>query len=163
MNYDETPPLKRLYLNPYKIILRNKIMKGFADFSNGNYQTLLKLYAENVHQYLEGNHALSGERFSKAKVELWFQRFVRLLPSKFLIKDMIIQGGPWNTVVIMEFQDTVSPEGVPTYKNNGIMKATVKWGKTTDVHIYVNTAKVEKALATLTQNGVEEAAAPPIE
>ena len=94
MNYNNTPLIKRLYLNPYKIILRKKIVGGFADFSNGNYQTLLKLYAENVHQHFEGNHALGGERFSKAKVELWFQRFVRLLPSKFFIKDMIIQGGP---------------------------------------------------------------------
>ena len=163
MNYDDTPPVKRLYLNPYKIILRKKIINGFADFSNGNYQLLLKLYDENVHQHFEGNHSLSGERFSKAKLEQWFQRFVRLLPSKFLIKDMIIQGGPWNTVVIMEFQDTVSPEGVTTYKNNGIMKAIVKWGKAIDVHIYVNTAKVEKALQALAENGVEEAAAKPIE
>lgn len=163
MNYDNKPPITRFYLNPYKIILRNKIVKGFTDFSNGNYQTLLKLYAENVHQHFEGNHALSGERFSKEKVELWFQRFVRLLPSKFLIKDMIIQGGPWNTVVIMEFQDTVSPEGVESYKNNGIMKAVVKWGKATDVHIYVDTAKIEKALQQLAKNGVEEAHAQPIE
>ncbi len=163
MNYNNTPPIKRFYLNPYKIILRKKITDGFADFSNGNYETLLKLYADNVHQHFEGNHALSGERFSKQKVELWFQRFVRLLPSKFLIKDMIIQGGPWNTVVIMEFQDTVSPKNVPTYTNNGIMKAVVKWGKATDVHIYVDTAKVQHALNALAQNGVEEAAAAPIE
>ena len=163
MNYNNTPPIKRLYLNPYKIILRKKIMDGFADFSNGNYQTLLKLYAENVHQHFEGNHALGGERFSKAKVELWFQRFVRLLPSKFLIKDMIIQGGPWNTVVIMEFQDTVSPKNVPPYTNNGIMKAVVKWGKATDVHIYVDTAKIENALRALAQNGFEEAAEQAIE
>lgn len=163
MNYDSIPLVKRLYLNPYKIILRKKIENGFADFSQGNYRTLLKLYAENVRQHFEGSHALSGERFSKAKTEQWFQRFVRLLPSKFLIKDMIIQGGPWNTVVVMEFQDTVSPKGVEQYVNNGIMKAIVKWGKATDVHIYVGTAKVEKALNALAQNGVEEAAAPPIQ
>lgn len=163
MNYDNTSPIKRLYLNPYKIVLRNKILNGFADFSNGNYQTLLKLYSDNVHQYFEGNHALGGERFSKVKVELWFQRFVRLLPSKFLIKDMIIQGSPWNTVVVMEFQDTVSPESIESYTNNGIMKAVVKWGKATDVHIYVDTAKIENALLALVKNGVSEAGEPPIE
>ena len=163
MNYDSTPPITRFYWNPYKIILRNKIVNGFADFSNGNYRSLLKLYDDNVHQIFEGTHALGGERFSKAKVELWFQRFVRLLPSKFLIKDVVVQGGPWNTVVIMEFQDTVSPQSVKTYKNNGVMKAVVKWGKATHVHIYVDTAKVEKALATMAQNGIAEADAPPIE
>lgn len=155
-------PTTRFYLNPYKIILRNKIVKGFADFSNGNYHSLLKLYADNVHQQFEGNHTLAGERFEKAKVELWFQRFVRLLPSKFQILDMIIQGGPWNTVVVMEFQDTVTPQGLAPYVNNGVMKAVVKWGKAVDVHIYVDTAKVENALKQLAQNGVVEAGAEPI-
>jgi ketosteroid isomerase-like protein len=154
---------QRLYLNPYKNILRSKIVKGFADFSKGNYQTLLKLYDNNVHQQFEGNHALAGERFNKAKVELWFQRFIRLLPSKFYIKDMIIQGGPWNTVVIMEFQDEVSPQGITPYVNNGIMKAIVKWGKATHVHIYVDTSKVENALKELAENGVSEASEKAIE
>lgn len=155
--------ITRFYLNPYKIILRNKIVKGFADFSEGNYHSLLKLYADDVHQQFEGNHALGGERFDMAKVELWFQRFVRLLPSKFTILDMIIQGGPWNTVVVMEFQDQVTPKGIAPYTNNGIMKAVVKWGKASSVHIYADTAKVENALKLLAENGVAEAVEKPIE
>lgn len=92
-------------------------------------------------------------------MELWFQRFVRLLPSKFQVLDIIIQGGPWNTVVVMEFQDTVTPKGLAPYVNNGVMKAVVKWGKAVDVHIFVDTAKVENALNLLAKSGVEEAGA----
>lgn len=73
----------RFYINPYKIILRNKIINGFEAFSNGDYKPLLALYDDNVHQIFEGNHALSGERHTKEKAELWFQRFTRLLPSRF--------------------------------------------------------------------------------
>lgn len=154
--------MARFYWNPYKIILRNKIANGFKAFSNGDYKPLLGLYADNVHQQFEGDHALGGERFSKQKVEQWFQRFVRLLPSVFTIKDMVIQGGPWNTVVFMEFQDEVSPKGVAPYINNGIMKAIVKWGKAKQVHIYVDTHKIQNALSQLARQGVDEAAAPPV-
>lgn len=153
----------RMYWNPYKIILRKKILDGFAAFSNGDYKPLLALYDDHVHQKFEGDHAVGGERHSKEKVELWFQRFIRLLPSKFEILDVIVQGMPWNTVAIVEFRDTVTPKGVAEYVNNGIMNAKIRWGKAYDVHIYVNTHKVEKALAALAATGVEEAGYPPIE
>lgn len=153
----------RNYWNPYKIILRKKIVDGFAEFSKGNYKPLLALYADDVHQKFEGNHALGGERYSKDKVEQWFQRFVRLIPSKFTITDVIVQGMPWNTVAIVEFQDAVAAEGVEPYVNNGIMNAKIKWGKAKDVHIYVDTQKIIHALNTLKNNGIEEAGAAPIE
>lgn len=149
-------------LNPYKIILKQKIVKGFESFSNGDYRPLLDLYDENVHQIFEGNHALGGERFTKAGVELWFQRFIRLLPSKFVLKDFIISGGPWNTDVVFEFQDTVSPKFGESYLNHGILRGKIVWGKAKLIHIYVDTAKVENALKILAENGVEEAAAEPV-
>ena len=153
----------RFYWNPYKIILRKKIIDGFAEFSKGNYKPLLALYAEDVHQKFEGDHALGGERFSKDKVEQWFQRFVRLIPSEFTVTDVIVQGMPWNTVAIVEFQDRVAAEGVQPYVNNGIMNAKIVWGKAKDVHIYVDTQKIINALHTLKANGIAEAGAPPIQ
>lgn len=51
-----THPKPRFYLNPYKIILRNKIVKGFADFSHGNYQSMLKLYTMYISSLKEITH-----------------------------------------------------------------------------------------------------------
>lgn len=153
----------RFYLNPYKLILRQKIVNGFAAFSAGDYQPLLALYADDVHQKFAGDHALGGERSSKAKVELWFQRFVRLLPSKFEIKNVIVQGAPWNTVAVVEFEDSVAPKGVEPYVNQGVMLAQTKWGKAVDVQIFVDTYKITHALDQLKQNGLAEAGEPPIE
>lgn len=149
-------------INPYKIILKKKIVNGFKHFSNGDYRPLLELYGDHVHQTFEGDHALGGERFTKAGVELWFQRFLRLLPSTFKLGDFVISGGPWNTDVVFQFQDTVKPKNVPAYVNNGILKGKIKWGKATEIHIYVNTAKVENALNLLAAQGVSEAAASPV-
>lgn len=153
---------KRFYLNPHKIILRKKIIDGFRAFSRADYKPLLALYDENVRQTFEGDHALGGARTNKQDVERWFQRFVRLLPSTFVIKDVVVQGWPWNTKAIVVFEDHVSPVGVSPYTNQGIMNTTVKWGKATYVHIYVNTHLVIEALNALSKPGVEEAGAEPI-
>lgn len=149
--------------NPYKIILRKKIIDGFRAFSRGDYRPLLALYDDHVHQIFEGDHAVGGERHSKEKVELWFQRFLRLLPSEFEIQDIFVTGMPWNTRCAVQFQDRVTPKGVMPYTNQGVMLATIRWGKAVDVHIYVDTEKVANALRELAKSGVEEASLPPIE
>lgn len=153
----------RRYFNPYKIILRNKIVEGFKAFSKGDYKPLLDLYDEEVHQVFEGDHALGGQRRSKKKVEEWFERFVRLLPSQFDIQDVVIQGWPWDTAAVVVFQDRVSPKGIAPYVNQGIMNTRVQWGRATEVHIYVNTALISGKLKELEESGVEEAGYLPIE
>lgn len=40
-------------INPYKIILKKKIVNGFKHFSNGDYRPLLELYGDHVHQTFE--------------------------------------------------------------------------------------------------------------
>lgn len=152
-----------LLFNPYKIILRKKIRNGFKQLSAGNYKPLTALFADNVHYHFEGDHALGGERFSKAAVELWFERLLRLLPSKFEIKSMLICGMPWNTDVVIEFQDTVSPANIKPYVNNGIQKVKIIWGKAVDIHTYVDTYKLQQALQLLAEQGVAEASAAPVE
>lgn len=150
-------------INPYKIVLKRKILNGFHQLSRGNYKPLTKLFSDNIHYSFEGNHALVGERFTKKTVELWFERLLRLLPSKFEIKSMLIHGMPWNTDVVIEFQDTVSPPNVEPYINNGIQKVKIIWGKAVDIHTYVDTYKIQKALKMLAEQGIQEAAAEPIE
>lgn len=151
-----------MLLNPYKIVLRKKILDGFQQLNQGNYKPLIALFSDNVHYRFEGNHALGGERFTKKAVEVWFERLLRLLPSKFEIKSMLIHGQPWNTDVIIEFQDQVSPLNIDSYTNNGIQKVKIIWGKAVDVHTYVDTYKIQRALKLLAEQGIEEAIAEPI-
>lgn len=151
-----------MLINPYKIILKRKILNGFEQLSKGNYNPLLDLFADNVHYKFEGNHALGGERFTKKAVALWFERLLRLLPSSFEIKSMQVYGMPWNTDVVIEFQDTVSPHNLEPYVNDGIQKVKIVWGKATRIHTYVDTYKIQNALRTLAELGIEEANAVPI-
>ncbi|MBN2762312.1 MAG: hypothetical protein JXR41_04410 [Bacteroidales bacterium] len=149
------------FLNPYKKNLKRKILNGFDQLSEGNYKPLTQLFADDVHYCFEGTHCLGGERHSKEAVELWFERLLRLLPSKFKINSILIYGMPWNTDVIIEFTDTVSPAYSPSYTNNGIQKAKIVWGKAKDIHTYVDTYKIQTALQKLSENGISEASAEP--
>jgi ketosteroid isomerase-like protein len=151
------------FLNPYKVILRNKILHGFEKLNQGEYKALTNLFSDRVHYRFEGDHALGGERFTKQAVELWFERLLRLLPLRFEITSMLIQGMPWNTDVVIEFRDHVSPKHQEPYVNNGIQKIKIKWGKAVDVHTYVDTYKIQTALQKLAEHGVQEATAKPIE
>ena len=159
----QSKPKRRLYINPYKIILRRKIIDGFAAFSDGDYQPLLNLYADDAWQKFAGQHALGGERRGKERIAQWFERFVRLLPSKFTIHDVYVVGGPWNTVATVQFEDRVQPSSGRAYTNHGVMIARVKWGKADKVYIYVDTQKISTALDDLAKDGVAEASASPIE
>lgn len=47
--------------------------------------------------------------------------------------------------------------------NNGIQKVKIIWGKAVDIHTYVDTYKIQKALKMLAEQGIQEAAAEPIE
>lgn len=73
-----------------------------------------------------------------------------------------MQGAPWQTVAVVEFYDQVSPEGIEPYTNHGVMIAQIRWGKATDVHIFVDTDKVVRALEQLRENGIAKAGSPPI-
>jgi ketosteroid isomerase-like protein len=148
--------------NPFKTVLKRKILSGFDQLNRGNYKPLVNLFADNVHYWFGGDHSLGGERYSKHAVELWFERLLRLLPSNFKINSLSIYGPPWRTDVIIEFTDTVSPAYGAFYTNHGIQKIKIVWGKAVDIRTYVDTYKVQTALKILSENGIEEASAPPV-
>lgn len=150
-------------LNPYRWILKSRILKGFNELNKQNYHYLTNLFADEIVYEFEGEHSLGGKRISKKGVEKWFERLILLLPSKFLINSISISGPLWNTTAFIEFTDSVTPKFGQPYKNNGIQVVKLRFGKAYNIHTYVDTEKIIKALTTLYDNGIEEAMADKIE
>lgn len=162
----ENKPMTNIHtlsINPYRWILKSRIVKGFEELNKQNYKYLTGLFNDNVVYTFEGDHALGGTRISKAGVEKWFDRLFRLLPSKFIINSITVSGPMWNTTTIIEFTDTVTPRFGQPYTNNGIQVVKLRFGKVYKIHAYVNTHKIITALNTLYDNGVPEAKADKIE
>jgi ketosteroid isomerase-like protein len=150
-------------INPYRWVLKLKIIKGFEELNLRNYTYLTGLFADNVIYEFEGDHTLGGTRISKKGVEKWFDRLFRLLPSKFIVNSITVSGSMWNTTTIIEFTDTVTPHFGQSYTNNGIQIVKLRFGKAYKIHTYVNTQKIITALNILYENGVLEAKADKIE
>ncbi len=151
------------FFNPYKIVLKSKIINGFNALNRGDYQPVTALFADNVRYWFSGVSAVGGERHSRKACEAWFVRLLKLLPGQFSIQNMQIMGMPWATTVVTRFQDVVTPQLGAPYVNDGIQVIRIRWGKAISVRTYVDTLKVDKALRYMAENGIAEAAAKPIE
>jgi ketosteroid isomerase-like protein len=148
--------------NPYRYIVRQKVLRSFAHLSVGDASEALALMARDVTYTFEGEHALGGTRISRAGVEKWFARLLRLLPGRFQIRRIDVIGMPWRTRVYTVFEDTVTPAFGAPYVNQGVQVVELVWGRAKRIHTYVNTAKMRHALDVLAEHGVLEARADPI-
>ncbi len=153
----------QIFLNPYKLLIKNKIINGFNALNLGDYHPVTALFADDVHYWFSGASAIGGERHSRKACEVWFVRLLKLLPGQFTIKNMQITGMPWQTTVVTQFQDVVTPKLGSPYINDGIQVICICWGKAISVRTYVDTLKVHNALRYMADNDLAEAAAKPIE
>jgi ketosteroid isomerase-like protein len=149
-------------IDPWRAIVRAKVIEGFARLSVGDPSYVLGLMSDDVEYTFEGRHALGGTRVSKRGVERWFARLLHLLPGKFTLRSVELRGGPSACTVYTVFEDQVTPLVGAPYRNHGVQVAELRWGKVVRVHTYVDTALVESALNTIRDAGVEEASAAPI-
>jgi ketosteroid isomerase-like protein len=149
-------------LNPYRAAVKRKVLAAFSALNRRDYEVTLSLMADDVHYCFEGQHALGGERFSKAAVRFWFERLWRLLRSDFHVYDVAVSGMPWNTTVVMRFADHVQPAFGPAYVNHGVQVSRLRWGTVVDVYTAVDVQKLTTVLAAMSAAGIAEAAAPPI-
>ena len=150
-------------LDVYRNVVRGKVIDSFAHLSDGDPSRALKLMAPDVEYTFEGAHALGGTRVSRAGVEKWFGRLLRLLPGKFTLRSVEVVGGPWRSTVYTVFEDLVAPQYGEPYRNHGVQRVELRWGSAVRIHTYVDTAKVEHALRVLAEHGIAEAAASPID
>ena len=147
----------------YRYAVEGVVRFAFARLSAGDYRTLLMACASDVEHTFAGEHALGGTRHSKEGLERWFERLFRLFPGlDFEVKRVLVRGWPWRTEAMIEWVDRARPaDGVP-YVNEGCHVLRFSWGRLVGLHAYLDTQKVEEVCERLAQEGVEEAAAPPI-
>jgi ketosteroid isomerase-like protein len=147
----------------YHAIVRRRIRGVFESLNRGDWRAPLADTAEDVHHVFPGDHALGGERHSRAALERWFERLFRLFPEpRFEVRRVAARGWPWRTWVAVEWIDHVSPVIGETYENRGAHWVNVRWGKVTAIHAYLDTQRIVEACRELAEQGVEEAAAAPI-
>jgi len=147
----------------YHAIVASQVRKIFAAISAGNWQVMVDGLAPDFAYTFYGDHALGGERHTRAALEEWWRRIFRLLPGGvFTIDEIIVQGPPWNTRVASRVTIRATLPGDVPYQNVFMQVVHLAWGKVTRVWTLEDTVRLERALATVAASGNAEAAAPPI-
>lgn len=147
----------------YHAIVRRRALGVFEALSRGAWQETIDDIAPNVHHVFAGEHALGGERHSRAAMARWFERLFRLFPRiEFEVHTVAVRGWPWQTTVAVEWSDSGEAADGVRYENHGSHWLRLRWGKVVYVHGYLDTAVIERSCRRMAAAGIDEAAAPPI-
>lgn len=147
----------------YKTIVKQRARAGYELLSTGRFPELVAQFAPDVHFAFAGHHALAADLRGREAALAWFERVGRLLPGlRFTPVTIVVDGWPWDTRIATRFTVTATLAGGKTYHNSGMQLIRLKWGKVVEDHLHEDTQLVAEALEYLAQQGVEEAAAPPV-
>jgi ketosteroid isomerase-like protein len=107
----------------------------------GEIKPLLRTFADDAHLVFPGDSSFAGDHHGKQAIEAWLERFIALRPS-FVVHDVMVAGPPWNLRVGFRFSDRiVAPDGW-LYENEGMEYLHIRWGKTREQRVYLDTERV---------------------
>jgi ketosteroid isomerase-like protein len=147
----------------YHAIVRHRVRALFDAVNHGDAEPVLRHFARRFEHSFLGEHALGGSRRTPLATRQWYERLYRLLPDiRFDLTQISVSGGPWNTIVVIEWEETNSgTDGVRTY-NRGIHVMRLRWGRATRLLICPDTIGLRATLDRLAAAGNTEALAAPI-
>lgn len=150
----------------YHALVRRKITENFAGLraaaasASGARDEGM---APDLEHVFGGDSAIGGARHSADGFQRWLGRVYRLLPDlTFTVRTIVVNGWPWNTRVAVEWHSEATTATGERYENDGVHVIRVKLGKIQSMHVYLDTARVERTMAVMAAKGVDEAAAAPI-
>jgi ketosteroid isomerase-like protein len=149
----------------YHQLVRRIARRQFGRINRHDIDGLVEPWTDQTANTMIGRHALSGTRHSIESGRRWFERLFRLFPDlRFEVKEVMAAGWPWSTttVAVEWVERATTPTGEP-YENKGVHVIRIEKGKVVSTTIYLDTQKLAATLDRMAEQGVEEAAAAPIE
>ena len=93
----------------------------------------------------------------------WYMRLFALFPDlTFDIKQVLVRGWPWETVVTIEWTDRATARDGQPYANEGVHVMHLRWGRVVRFRVYTDTQRIVETCRRLGQHGVGDALAAPI-
>jgi ketosteroid isomerase-like protein len=148
----------------YHAMVESRVRALFDAINRGDAEPVLSAFAPRFeHCFLGEDHALGGSRHTLAATRQWYERLYRLLPDiRFEVRRVLVSGGPWNTLVLVQWNESNSgADGVRT-TNRGIHVMQLRWGRATLLVICPDTVGLQATLDRLALSGNAEAHAAPI-
>ena len=125
----------------YSWIIGRVVRMLIGRLNQGDKRMIMRTFADDAHLVFPGDSSFSGDHHGKAAIEAWLDRFLELRPS-FAVHDVTVAGPPWNLPVGFRFTDQISTPRGYQYRNEGMEFLRIRWGKTTEQRVYLDTQKV---------------------
>lgn len=146
----------------YRSIVKKKVRNSYRALSRGEHEVVVRQFDPAVRYTFVGDHALGGTRSTADAVGRWFERVFRLFPGlRFIPRDVLVAGWPWNTTVLTVV-DLVGEVGGQPYANRMSQRLALSWGRITSIETLEDTQLLAKTLESMAASGIEEAVAAPI-
>jgi ketosteroid isomerase-like protein len=146
----------------YRATVARRVRTAWKHLARGDYEYVLDQLTEPFTHSFAGDHALGGERSSRAAQRAWFERLFRLLPGiEFTTEDVLVRGWPWSTRAVALISVRATIAGRP-YHNEVAQTIDLRWGRITHIHNLEDTHALAAALQRLAAAGIDEAQARPI-
>lgn len=147
----------------YHTVVRRKLMQNFQKLNQGDHASIVMQFSPSTHHIFAGDLALGGERHSREGVRQWYARLFRVLPDiHFTVRDILIQGWPWRTSVVVQFRVNATLKNGQPYANEVAQFIQLTWGQIAYMRLYEDTQKLANALQIQAAAGISEALAAPI-
>ena len=149
----------------YRAIVKRRLLNSFAALNRGDYAAITRQFAPDaIHWFSGTGHPFAGTRRTNPAILAWYERLARLMPDlQFDIEHAAISGWPWNTVGLLSWSDRLHDREGKAYQNRGVHLIRIRWGRVVELQVYCDTEYLKGDYAALHAQGVEEAAAAPIE
>ncbi|MCB9456061.1 MAG: nuclear transport factor 2 family protein [Anaerolineaceae bacterium] len=147
----------------YHTLVRQKLAQNFQKLNQGDFESIVTQFRSSTHHIFAGDLALGGERYSRDGVRQWYARLFSIFPGiRFTVRDIIIQGWPWHTSIVVQFQVDATLENGNAYQNEVAQFIQLKWGQIAYMKLYEDTQRLANALHIQAEAGFGEALAAPI-
>lgn len=141
-----------------------KIRSLFENVNQHDYQALLDALAPKFEHFVFGNHSLSGLRTRREDLAEWYARLFRVLPElKFTLRRLQVEGPPWRTLAVMEWNAEYDDGDGARLYGGGVFAVNLRWGRITRLVVLPDTERLVAILDRMAAAGKEEAHALPID
>ena len=134
----------------YSWIVGRAVRMLIGRLNSGDSRTIMRTFASDAHFVFPGRSSFAGDHRGSPAIEAWLERFTALRPT-FVVHDVAVAGPPWNMRVFFRFTDRIPTPGGGEYSNEGMEYMRIRWGKTREQRVYLDTQKVADFDAQLAQ------------
>jgi ketosteroid isomerase-like protein len=113
----------------YALVVRAVLRRTLRRLRRGDVDAVLRMFREDVRFVFPGENTWAADFGSKAELEPWLRRFVRV-GLQLEAHEILVSGPPWRSTVCLRFTDHAqAPDGRVVYENRGVIVFKLKWGK----------------------------------